>query len=137
MIDSILPRLGGVRKTGNNRWIARCPSHNDTSPSLAIRLLDDERILLHCFAGCDINSILENLDLTLIDLFPKESSVHRYPSVKNPVNAIDVLRCVSHEAHLIAVAASNLAQGVSLSRNDQDRLLLASSRLLRAIEFAE
>ena len=34
---TILDRLDGVRPTGDGRWIARCPAHDDRSPSLSIR----------------------------------------------------------------------------------------------------
>jgi len=31
--------------------MALCPAHDDRNPSLSIQLADD-RILIHCFAGC-------------------------------------------------------------------------------------
>jgi len=37
---------------------ARCPAHDDRSPSLSIDVGDDERILLYCHAGCTYNAIL-------------------------------------------------------------------------------
>ena len=56
-IDSLLTRLNGAKKTGDGRYIARCPAHNDKSPSLAITQVD-EKILLHCFAGCAVSDVL-------------------------------------------------------------------------------
>jgi len=33
--DILLARLDGVKRTGPDRWIARCPAHDDKRPSLA------------------------------------------------------------------------------------------------------
>ncbi|MCV5231644.1 CHC2 zinc finger domain-containing protein, partial [Escherichia coli] len=55
--DVLLERLAGVRLVGAGRWMACCPAHPDRSPSLSIRVLDD-KILLHCFAGCDSDAVL-------------------------------------------------------------------------------
>lgn len=49
-VNRLLDPLEKVKKTGTDRWIARCPAHADKSPSLSIRYADD-RILLHCFGG--------------------------------------------------------------------------------------
>jgi DNA primase len=44
--EALLAHLDKVRRTGAGRWIARCPAHDDKSPSLAIRELDDGRTLI-------------------------------------------------------------------------------------------
>jgi len=48
---------------------ARCPSHEDQTPSLSLRRGDDERALLFCHAGCDIRDVVQALDLSMTDLF--------------------------------------------------------------------
>lgn len=68
MNTDFLSRLDGVKARGAGRLVARCPAHPDKSPSLSIREVDD-RILLHCFAGCEAASICEALGLSLKDLF--------------------------------------------------------------------
>ena len=57
-VHQLLDRLEGVRKSGEDRWNARCPAHEDRSPSLSIRELPDGRILLKCFAGCETGNVL-------------------------------------------------------------------------------
>src|SRR4051794_37736853 len=56
----LLARLEGVRQTGPNRWMARCPVHEDRTASLSIRD-DGEKWLLYCFALCEPESILQSL----------------------------------------------------------------------------
>lgn len=58
-----------ARRTGVGKWQARCPAHNDRSPSLSIRAGDDDRVLVLCRAGCSLDSILAALKLARRDLF--------------------------------------------------------------------
>jgi hypothetical protein len=134
---AVLDRLEGVRQTGAGRWIARCPAHGDKRPSLSVRELDDDRVLVHCFSGCSAEEILAAVGLDFAALFPEKPRNGLY--VKNPrrlFSPMDVLRCIEFEAILVATAAGNIAQGVALSEADCERLRLAASRLLRAAEVA-
>jgi len=74
--EELLERLEGVRKSGSG-WIACCPSHSDRKPSLSIREGDDDRVLLHCWAGCTTADILAALRLQWSDLFPARQSGRR------------------------------------------------------------
>jgi len=66
--DRILPLLSGVRPRGSDGWSARCPSHDDHSPSLTIRQISD-RVLIHCWTGCSPAHVVGALGLSLADLF--------------------------------------------------------------------
>lgn len=71
-LDNVLQKLetkGCPPKKRGNQWQAKCPSHEDRSPSLSIGEGDDGRVLLHCFAGCAPRDISQALDLTIEDLF--------------------------------------------------------------------
>jgi hypothetical protein len=48
-----------ARKSGAG-WIARCPAHQDKSPSLSIRE-QDGRVLVHCFSGCSQADVIDAL----------------------------------------------------------------------------
>ena len=77
-LDRVLDALEGVRPTGEGRWIARCPAHADRSPSLSVATGDDDdRVLLHCFAGCATDDIVAGLGLEVRDLFPSDSGQAR------------------------------------------------------------
>ncbi|MGE5593428.1 MAG: hypothetical protein ACM3X3_07075 [Betaproteobacteria bacterium] len=69
-VEAVLARLQGVRRTGEGRWLARCPAHNDTHPSLSVREASDGKVLLRCWAGCDSGQVLAALGLSWRDLFP-------------------------------------------------------------------
>lgn len=42
-------------------WVARCPAHDDSRPSLSIRATDDGRVLVRCFAGCHQEDVIAAL----------------------------------------------------------------------------
>lgn len=133
MIDNILNSLQKVRKTGRGQWIACCPAHQDKSPSLSIRELDDGKILLHCFAECGIGEILSALSLSIEDLFPErlgDSNPYR-----SPFNAKDVLAAILHEATIVSICASELTKH-PLSNEDRNRLFKAVARINKACELA-
>jgi hypothetical protein len=78
-LGTIVARLEDASE-GPTGWIGKCPAHEDNHPSLSVRLGDDGRILLKCFAGCSAEAIASRLGLTLRDLFPsRHAHVSRLP----------------------------------------------------------
>lgn len=69
MIEKILDRLDGVRKSGKG-YLAKCPAHDDKNPSLGIQELSDGRIRIKCFSGCGGVEVLHAIGLDLRDLYP-------------------------------------------------------------------
>lgn len=57
--DTIAKALGGHR-TGAT-WMARCPAHDDSSPSLAISTGRHGNVLVRCHAGCDQRDVIAAL----------------------------------------------------------------------------
>lgn len=133
MINVILDRLVKVKSHGKNTWMACCPAHEDKNPSLALKQLPDGRILMKCFAGCDIESILSHLRLSLSDLFPN-GALGEYRSF---ARLEDDLR-KSHEDKffkektILALADYDRSQGKRLSTGDMQREKQAYLTLKRA-----
>ena len=67
-IDDLLSRLKNVRQAHDGEYIALCPGHDDHEPSLSIKETDG-KILVKCFAGCELSDILKPLGLEPKDLF--------------------------------------------------------------------
>jgi hypothetical protein len=55
-LERILSLLDGVRTTVNG-YEAKCPAHDDQTPSLSLSEGTDGRVLLHCHAGCPVEAI--------------------------------------------------------------------------------
>jgi hypothetical protein len=131
----LLSRLDRVKRTGSGRWIARCPAHDDRGPSLAIRELDDGRVVVHCFAGCEAESVLGAVGLSFSDLYPEKRVEHGRPE-RRPFPAADVLRAIAFESTLVMVTAAHLLAGHPLSEGSRERLALAVSRIQAALKAA-
>jgi hypothetical protein len=65
--EAIAMRCGSGRQR-RGTWIAHCPAHEDRLPSLRITPTGD-KVLIHCFAGCEIVAICAAIGITLQDLF--------------------------------------------------------------------
>jgi hypothetical protein len=78
-VDRILAQLQRSRPKTNGGWTARCPAHEDHNSSLSIDVRDG-RILLKCFAGCDAESIVRAVGLTMADLFDEQTQPVRTSS---------------------------------------------------------
>jgi hypothetical protein len=88
----LLPLLSGVRQRGADRWIARCPAHEDHSPSLTIRQTHD-RVLLYCWAGCKAVDICAAIGLTLADLYHDRRGSSPDPALLRRRRAAEGLEC--------------------------------------------
>lgn len=74
-IDRVLDALRSVGKPPKqvgDDWLACCPAHEDSTPSLSISIGRDGRALIHCHAGCATTAVLQSLGLTDADLFNHE-----------------------------------------------------------------
>ena len=57
--ETIAKALGGYRAGAS--WMARCPAHDDKSPSLAISAGANGKVLVRCHAGCDQSDVIAAL----------------------------------------------------------------------------
>ena len=124
-IENLLSRLAKVKKRGQGSWVACCPVHNDRSPSMTIRELEDGRVLVHCFAGCSVDEIIGFLGMSFSDLYPPNPIENGKP-LSRMFAAADVLEALAHETQIIAVAALNLDK---LTSEDRQRVILAAQRI--------
>ena len=67
LAEAIAQRCEKARLHGDT-WQACCPSHDDTTPSLSITASGD-KVLVHCFGGCEQQAVVHALGLTMADLF--------------------------------------------------------------------
>jgi len=134
-VDRLLSQLKMVKQTGIGRWKAQCPAHEDRSPSLSIRELDDGRTLIHCFAECNTPDILAAIGMEMSDLFPDRKGNHLSPE-RRPFPAADVLRCIAFEALVVVTSAATQLAGEPFTDNDRKRLMLAAARIQAAMDMA-
>jgi hypothetical protein len=139
--DRVLPLLSGVRRSGRG-WIARCPAHEDRSPSLSVREGDDGRLLLHCWAGCDAASIVGALGLDIRDLFPDRPNAPGggHARERKPWTAGELVLLAAYEAEhaatLITLLRADLKAGRELDTAALARLFESADRLRRMNQAA-
>lgn len=132
-LENLLSRLDKVKRTGQGRYVARCPAHADKNPTLSIRELTDGRVLVHCFAGCSATEIVAAAGIDMSELFPPRDDAGGKPETR-PFPAADALRCVGFEALVVVAAASAMVTGEPLAAVDRERLSLASARIQDALK---
>ena len=134
----ILDRLERVKTTGSGSWLASCPTsahkRGDRSRGLSIRAADD-RVLIHCHAGCAAVDIVEALGLTLADLYDRPAA-HTRVSSQSRVPARDLLEIISEETSVVAIVATDMLENRAISELDWRRLATAASRIARARDHA-
>lgn len=122
--ETILERLEMVRKTGNSKWIARCPAHDDGTPSLSVTEIENgNRVLIHCHGGCGALHILESIGMDWSALYPDEQESYRPMWRSNTEQkAIDDM--------IIAIAQARRDKGERLNEVDKQALIQAKLRAI-------
>ena len=79
-----------IRDNHGDRFAAQCPAHDDINPSLSVSDVPDG-VLLYCHAGCEVEDVLAELDLSKAALFNSRSGA-RYDFTD--ISGTQVLRSV-------------------------------------------
>lgn len=139
----LLERLDGVKPTGTNRWLARCPGPNhengDRRPSLSVRLIDGDRWLCFCFAGCSTFEVCTALGISLADLFHDRLIRREYVHGKDRngnavprIRASEFLELAAHEVLVATLLVHDLTEGQPADSTIRDRLAEAYRKLSSA-----
>jgi hypothetical protein len=134
--EKLLSRLEGVIQRGEGRWSARCPAHNDKSPSLSIADAGG-KVLLHCFTGCAAEDVLEAVGLSWRDLYPDRWTASYRAATAN--QGSKAYRRLARDADpleiermVLKIAAAQLEHGEVLTIEDKARVEVARQRLKAA-----
>ena len=143
-LEDLLLRFDAVRQRGAGRWSARCPAHDDKTPSLSVRG-GDRGILIKCFSGCTNPDIVAALGLTMADLFFDAPTHHANRSLPRPAKPDRValawrFEVVALDLHLRAeriVEAGKAMPVATLTDEELDRALTCMARGYADMERAE
>ena len=124
--DALLAKLDGVRPTGTDRWLAKCPAHDDGRASLSIRELPDGRVLVHDFAGCGVEEVLAAVGLSFDDLFGDRDLGDRAKRERRPYSLRDLVTALGHELHVALIVLSDVGAERPV---DAGRAALARQRI--------
>lgn len=130
-IDDILSRFEDVSEEADG-YLARCPSHGDSRPSLRVWVGDDHKVRLSCRAGCVNGDVVAAAGLRWPDMFNVTGDAVTVPKERPAmvgIGGIAQLRMWLDALPLIAgQTASEYAQErFGISATEAERLGLRSS----------
>jgi len=103
-----------ARRSGPG-WLARCPAHEDRSPSLSIRE-QGGKLLVHCFSGCAQSEIIDALKAR--GLWPEREHSAGRACLPDPNYRVDAERA-EYWRHALLLLADEFLECVSAT--DPDR----------------
>lgn len=123
--EQIANGLDRARRSGRS-WSACCPAHEDRSPSLSITDTGDGKVLVHCFAGCSQEDVIESL--RGLGLWPTASYAARAMYAERERQKIR-----EHHLLILRLADIRLQNGEQLDEHDSNVLKESLRYLGRAI----
>lgn len=127
MIEAILQRLDKVTSKGDG-YLARCPHHEDNSPSLTITERDG-KVLLHCFAGCTAEEVMHSINLEMRDLFsdslsPRDKAQYKLNQLENDLTRMQAIVHIYQQDAVKKGFGSIDKQGYALAIEDKNSLVV-------------
>lgn len=137
-IARLLARLDAVRQTGEGQWVARCPAHEDRTPSLGILEKPDGVLLVLCRGGCETSDVMRAVGLSLADLYPRRARDHRARgdggAWVREQRIADARASAARDAAYVLIVSEALAAGETLTPAERDALASAAGRLRLAAD---
>ena len=116
-----LAKLTDSYKPHKDGYLCNCTGHEDKTPSLYINDADD-KVLIHCFAGCDTETVISGMGIQMKDLFHysnlSQTEKKKYAKTKNKMQLFHALE---HELHVLYLIVSRRTCDDTLSRDSSYR----------------
>ena len=109
----------GAKRIKDDHYIARCPAHDDSSPSLNIQEAKD-KLLLHCHAGCEVKQVCEAVGVSMQDLF-NSSDDYVKPIYTDDERTFDKF--------MVAIFETERKKGLSYNERDEEIYVQSKLRL--------
>ena len=137
-LNAILSGLQKVKRTGNGKFIACCPVHDDKSPSLGITQKPDGVILLHCL-GCGASGveICETLNLDPSTLFPPTDNPRYEKKKRSGFSAWQLLHALRADLIRLLIISNDLKKIGALSDDDRQFVSEIILRLNDGLSYLE
>ena len=84
---------------------------------------------MNCFAGCNVKSILDAVDLKWSDILPENEFDYEIKKTFNPYSVLKMLR---DEVLIVGLASADIRKGKPLNKADHDRLMKAIGNIREA-----
>ncbi|MBK7353489.1 MAG: hypothetical protein IPI97_01785 [Nitrosomonas sp.] len=136
--NDIIPRLHKVKRLSEGRYIAICPCHEDTRPSLAITIKPDGVVLMKCFAcGADGLQVCESLGINPASLFPHSDNPKYEKQPRLGFSSWQLLHSLEKDMLVVLISAKMLVRGEALPESDINYLSEVVMRINEALQYLE
>jgi hypothetical protein len=132
-LNNFISRLQKVKRTGDNKFMACCPAHNDKTASLTVSELPDGRVLINCFAGCDTYSILKSVGLDWQDVMP-ENNLGEFKKKDRVLYPSEALELVKFETQVVCMIAYDAKKKGFVDQEMMSRLTKSIKLINSAVE---
>ena len=131
-VNELLNRLDKVKPNGRDRWMSRCPAHEDRGPSLSVRDAGD-RILLNCFAGCETEDVLAAIGLTFADILPERNQFTGQRQQFVPQDMGKIVEEIAHEVTVLILILEEIGPAGAHTERliDMKRRISAAQRVFK------
>ena len=133
-VDLFLSRLLNVKAIGKNKWVASCPSHQDSHPSLNVTLGLNGSPVFICRAGCSAHDVIEAAGLDFSDLFETKTSLRPAKSNTPSYLPSDVFEMCVKELATAELAIDRLLNGKMSAQDSREVLSKVMNKLCSASE---
>ncbi|MCB2200845.1 hypothetical protein KQI63_15680 [bacterium] len=72
VLDALRAHGSRVDSRGIDDYMAQCPAHDDTNPSLRVKRGENGKASVECYASCTVEAIMSALGLKVSDLYADE-----------------------------------------------------------------
>ena len=136
-LDKVLSRLEKVKSRGGGQYNALCPCHDDKTPSLGVKEVEPDKIIIHCF-GCGAGGmdVIAALGLDSSDLFPPDDGTYSKKSKQVGFPTGQILNALQFEVTIVEMVASMILRGEEISDEDMLRLSFAVERIREGATYA-
>lgn len=134
----ILSHLEKVKRLSEGRYIALCPCHNDSKPSLNVTTRSDGMIVMHCFpCGANGLAVCQALGINPASLFPITDNLKYEKQPRLGFSAWQLLHALEKDMLVVLIAARMLTNGKALPESDINYLSEVVTRISEALHYLE
>lgn len=134
----ILSLLQKVKRLSEGRYIALCPCHQDTKPSLNVTIKPDGVILIKCFpCGANGLTVCQTLGIDPVSLFPPSDNPKYGKQPRLGFSAWQLLHALEKDMLVVLIAARMLTNGKALPESDINYLNEVVTRISEALQYLE
>jgi hypothetical protein len=131
--EVLTSRLHNVRTIRQDQIVAGCPlCQSRKGQPIAVKRLEDGRLLINAFCGCATSDVLGALGMKLADLFPTALG-HHLPPARRAFDADTILAALAHELMVADLIACDIDRTGQYDADQRERMHMVAVRFANGL----